>query len=204
MSVTEEIEKARASEAYICYEFYRLVKSALLRGVDYPDNECKFTEVLPEFPAGKERADLVVFASRYGKAPRPYLVIETKVRALSRPGPSVAAAIRKARSYAEKLNMIPAFFFATYDGWLLLIFRNVPPYLIGAYGTITNENEVKYLLKGLEEYSYRNKFDLLSSLPKVADLEFLMKRIFPSVAKEFAQNVQQQSDLLRSWKQMLR
>lgn len=201
MSVTEEIEKARAREAYICYEFYRLVKSALLRGVDYPDSKCKFTEVLPEFRVEKGRADLVVFASKYGGAPQPYLVIETKVRALSRPGPSVAAATRKARSYAEKLNMISGFF-ATYDGWLLLIFRDVPPYLIGAYGTITNEYEVGYLLKGLEECSYKNKFDLLSSLPKAADREFLIKRIFPSVAKEFAQNVQQQSDFLGSWKQL--
>jgi len=203
MSVTEEIEKARASEAYICYEFYRLVKSALLRGVDYPDSKCKFTEVLPEFRVEKGRADLIVFASKYGGAPQPYLVIETKVRALSRPGPSVAAAIRKAKSYAEKLNMISGFF-ATYDGWLLLIFRDVPPYLIGAYGTVTNEYEVECLLKGLEEYSCKRKFDLLSSLPKAADREFLIKRIFPSVTKEFAQNIQQQSDLLGSWKQLFR
>ena len=203
MSVTEEIEKARAREAYICYELYRLIKSTLLRGVDYPDSKCKFTEALPEFRVEKGRADLVVFASKYGRAPQPYLVIETKVRALSRPGPSVAAATRKARSYAEKLNMISGFF-ATYDGWLLLIFRDVPPYLIGAYGTITNEYEVEYLLKGLEECSYKNKFDLLNSLPKATDREFLIKRIFPSVAKEFAQNVQQQSDFLSSWKQLFR
>ncbi|MDH5781461.1 MAG: hypothetical protein OEZ07_02700, partial [Dehalococcoidia bacterium] len=108
--MTEEIEKAKASEAYICHEFYRLVKNALSRGVDYPDSKCKFTEVLPEFGVGKGRADLIVFASKYGRAPEPYLVIETKVRALSRPGPSVAAAIRKAKSYAEKLNMISGFF----------------------------------------------------------------------------------------------
>jgi len=203
MSVTEEIEKARASEAYICYELYRLVKSALLRGVDYPDSKCKFTEVLPEFRVEKGRADLTVFASKYGGTPQPYLVIETKVRALSRPGPSVAAAIRKAKSYAEKLNMISGFF-ATYDGWLLLIFGNAPSHLIGAYGTVTNEYEVERLLKGLEEYSYKRKFDLLNSLPKAADREFLIKRIFPSVAKEFAQNVQQQSDLLTSWKQLFR
>lgn len=203
MSVTEEIEKARAREAYICYELYRLVKSALLRGVDYSDSKCKFTEVLPEFPVEKGRADLIVFASKYGGAPQPYLVIETKVRAFSRPGPSVAAAIRKARSYAERLNMISDFF-ATYDGWLLLIFRDVQPYFIGAYSTLTNEYEVENLLKGLEECSYKKKFDLLNSLPKAPDREFLIKRIFPSVAKEFAQNVQQQSDLISSWKQLLR
>ena len=197
-----EIEKAKEKEAYISFEFYRLIRNAISRGVVYQDSKCEFIEVLPEFQAGKGRADLIVFASEYAGAPQPYLVIETKVRALSRPGLSAVAALRKARSYAEKLNMISGFC-ATYDGWILLIFRDISPYLVGAHGAITNEYEVEYLLKGLEEYSYTNKLDLLSSLPKAVDPEFLIKRVFPSIAREFAQNAQQESELLGSWKQTL-
>jgi hypothetical protein len=198
-----QIEEAKKKEAYISSEFYRLFKNAILLGLTYEETKCMFNEVIPEFPAAKGKADLVVFHSDYGGTAEPFLLIEIKVRAYERPGPSVAAAVRRAKSYAESLNMLPGHFFATYDGWTFLVFRDIPPYLIGAYGEITKEKQIENLLKGLQEYAYKNKLDLLNSLPRPGDPEFLIKRILPSIAKLLATEPEQVSDLVNSWKQVL-
>jgi len=63
----EEVRKAREREAYISYEFYRLLKNAISRGLLYRDSGCEFKAVVPEFPIGERRADLVVFAVKYGQ-----------------------------------------------------------------------------------------------------------------------------------------
>jgi hypothetical protein len=151
----------------------------------------------------RERADLVVFASKYGRVVEPFLVIEVKVRALDRPGPSTANAVGRAQSYANKLNPALTLFYAVYDGWTLLVFRDVPPYLIKACGAISDQYQAGFLLKGLEEYSYRNKSDSPDTLPKHPDPVFLAKCIMPSVAKVFQKNPQEVDMLVGSWKHLL-
>jgi len=204
MSVSFEtrVEEARKKEAFISFELYRLLRNTILVGLTYQESKCTFKEVIPEFPVDGERADLAVFASRYDRAVEPFSVIEVKVRALDRPGPSMASAVKRALAYARKLSRTGIFFVA-YDGWTLLAFRDVPSYLVKACGTIADQNEAGDLLKGLEEYSYRNKSDSLNSLPRHPDTEFLLKRILPSVAKVFAKNPQEVEQLLGSWKRIL-
>lgn len=198
-----QVAEAKKKEAYIVAELYRLVKNAISHALVYQETKCEFSEVIPEFPVAERRADLVVFASRYGRTPEPFLVVETKVRAYSRPGPSAAAATRSARAYAQKLNMLPSHFFATYDAWNLLVFRDIPPYLIGAFGPISNEHQIRNLLMGLEEYYYKGKSDLLNNLPTPADPEFLVRRVLPSVAGAFTKEPEDKQRLIDSWKRML-
>jgi len=198
-SFESRAEEARKKEASISYELYRLLKSAIVSGVSYPDTRCEFKDIIPEFLIDGERADLVVVASKYGNPVKPFLVIEVKVRAFNRPGPSTANAARRASSYARNLSAVPIFY-AVYDGWTLLAFRDAPPYLLTVCGTIADQKNAGVLLKGLEEYDYRNKSDLLNTLPKHPDPEFLFKRIMPSVAELFAKTPQDVEQLLGSWK----
>jgi len=201
-SFESRVEKARKREAFISYELYRLFKNAISLGLTYQETKCEFKDVISEFPVDGKRADLVVFASRYGRRVEPFLVIEVKVRALDRPGPSMANAVRRVLSYTKRLSPALTLFFAVYDGWTLLTFRDVTPYLIKACGTITDQYKATDLLTGLEEYGYRGKSDSLNNLPKHPDPEFLLKRIMPSVAKVFAKNPQEVEQLIGSWKSL--
>lgn len=143
------------------------------------------------------------FAVKYGRSAQPFLVIEVKVRAYNKPGPSMAKAVKRALNYASSLGATVTPFFAVYDGWELMIFKNVTPYLIGAYGSIRDEDQAGNLLLGLEEFSYKSKRDLLNALPKHADPDFLLKRIMPSIAKELAKDPSEAKSLMDSWSQLI-
>jgi hypothetical protein len=202
LDVKKQVKEAKEKESFIHFEFYRLIKNAILKGLEYSSSKCKFVEVLPEFSVKEKRADIVVFAQKY-KTLQPYLVIETKPRVYTRPGPSAAAALRRVRSYAKNLRMLPGGFFGVYDGWILLVFRIIDPYLITAAGKISEEDEVETLLMGLEEYAYSGRLNLLNSLPKVADPNFLIKRVFPSLVKEFTKEEKDREDFLKKWEERL-
>jgi len=174
-SFEDQIKKAKEKEACVSFELYRFLCNAISHGLTYQDSRCEFKEVIPEFPVGEERADLVVFAARLGGAIQPFLVIEVKARAYERPGPSIAKAMKRALSYATNLGAPISPFFAVYDGWELMLFRNISPYLIDVYSSITNEDQGKNLLLGLEEFYYRSKKDLLHALPEQADRDFCSK-----------------------------
>ena len=197
------IDKAKKKEASVAYEFYRLLKNAILSGVSYPETQCEFKDVVPEFPIGDKRADLTILVSKYRKSLEPYLLIEVKARVFNKPGPSIASAIRRTRLYCQKINPTGYPFYAIYDGWSLFIFRDISPYLIAAGGTITDEHQCSCLLRGLEEYSYKSKLDSLAELSKHADPDFLMKRVMPLVAKIFAKDGHEEEQLLGLWKQLL-
>mgnify|MGYP001141015722 CR=1 FL=1 len=110
--------------------------------------------------------------------------MECKQRPLTAFGRSYANATRQAWSYSKDLDSA---FFAIYDGWLILVFRRTPPYLIGVYNaelqTELTDSFASDLFIGLMEYSYRNKSERLSRLPRPRDPELLKKRILPSVAR---------------------
>ena len=199
-SLEDRIESAREKEAYISFELYRLLRNAISTRLIYEDTKCQFKEVIPEFPVGEKRADLVVFATKYGKL-KPFLVIEVKKRVYERPGPSMAAAVRRALGYATGLDTTPTPLFAVYNGWELIIFRDITPYLIGAYGSIEDQYQAQTLLLGLEEFSYTNKKGLLNRLPKHPDRDFLLKRVLPSAARELAKDSEEVKDLVKSWRQ---
>jgi hypothetical protein len=199
----DQISKVKEKEAYISYELYRLLRNAISGGLVYEDSKCEFKEVIPEFPVDDKRADLVVFATRYSRYPQPFLVIEVKVRAYARPGPSMAKAVKRARTYAVNLGETITPFFAVYDGWELIVFRNISPYLIGVYGAIKDEYQARNFLLGLEEFSYKNKREILGRLPKHADPNFLIKRVLPSVARELAKNPSEAEKFMKSWIQLI-
>jgi len=195
----DQIRRAKEKEAYTSFELYRLLRSAISHGLTYEDSRCEFKEVIPEFPIGEERADLIVFATRLGGPIQPFLVIEVKMRAYERPGPSLAKAVRRASSYATNLDMPLTAFFAVYDGWELMVFKNITPYLIGIYGAIKDEDQAKNLLLGLEEFFFKGKKDLLDTLPKHMDRDFLFKRIVPSIARELEKDISKAEALVESW-----
>lgn len=199
-SLEDRVKRARETEAYISFEFYRLLSNAISTRLIYEKSGCEFRGVIPEFSISEKRADLVVFAAKYGEF-KPFLVIEVKVRAYSRPGPSTANGVRKALAYATGLSTTPTPFFAIYNAWELMIFQACHPYLIGAYGPIKDQNQARNLLLGLEEFSYTNRRELLGNLPQHPDRDFLLKRVLPSVAKELAKDPQKTEALLKSWRQ---
>jgi len=203
LSFEGQIKDAKEREAYLSFEFYRLLTDAISKGLVYEDTKCKFKEVIPEFPVDAKRADLVVFATKYGGKVQPFLVVEVKMRAYERPGPSIRTALKRALSYAKELDATFTPFFAVYDGWELLVFRNITPYLIGAYAAIKDEYQARHLLLGLEEFSYKDKGDLLNKLPKHADPDFLLKRVMPSIAKDFTRDSSEMETLLKSWRRRL-
>ena len=157
--------------------------------------------MIPEFPIGEERADIVITANRSGGVVEPYAVIEVKKRVFTRPGLATAGAIKKARSYAQKLKSY--IFYAVYDGWSLYVFEEFRSHLVIASGRITKESECNSLLRGLERYRNSNKLDLLHELPKIADPEFLLNRVFPSVVKVFENDRDKQERLLLEWKKLI-
>lgn len=197
------IDRAKKKEASVAYDLYRLLKNAILSGVSYPETQCEFKDVVPEFPIEDKRADLAILVSKYRKALEPYLLIEVKTRVFNKPGPSIASAIKKTRLYCQKMTPNGYPFYAIYDGWSLFVLRDIKPYLLVAGGTIRDEYQCSYLLRGLEEYSYKDKLDSLAELPKHADPDFLMKRVMPSVAKIFATDGREEEQLLDLWKQLL-
>ena len=197
------IKQAKEKEACISFELYRLLRNAISRGLVYEDSKCEFRDVIPEFSIGEKRADLIVFVTKYGRSIQPFLVVEVKARVYYRPGLSMAKAVKRALSYATELRATPMPFFAVYDGWELMIFRDVTPYLIGVYGSINDQDQAKNLLLGLEEFSYKTKKDLLNALPKHMDRDFLIKRVMPTVAKELAKDSQEMEAFLESWRQSL-
>jgi len=202
-SFEDQIKKAKEKEAYLSFEFYHILKNTVSSGLMYEGSRTEFKEVIPELQIGEERADLVVFASKYGRSLEPFLVIETKVRAYDRPGPSMANGVKKALHYATRLNATLAPFFAVHNGWELMVFRNTPPYLVGAYGSIKDENQARNLLVGLGEFSYTNKKELLARLSKHPDQDFLIRRVMPSVAKALAKESSELEALLKSWRESL-
>ena len=112
----DRINRTKERESHISFELYRLLRNTISAGLTYSDSNCEFKDVLPEFPIGKGRADLIVFAVKAYSHIEPYLVIEVKVRAYERPGPSVASAVKKAASYATDLGATIKPFYAVYDG----------------------------------------------------------------------------------------
>ncbi len=195
----ERIKKAMGREIYVSSELYCRMKNAISRGVEYEQTKCKFTEVVPEFPIGQDRADLVVFANRYGSGPFPRLVVEVKKRTFERPGPSMASAVRKAQNYATGLHAESAPLFSVYNDWELLLFGHADPFLIGVYGPIREPEQASHLLAGVEEYDYSHKKTLLNELPKHADLEYLHRRVLPSVARIFTKSPPEAISLLTTW-----
>jgi len=199
----EQINQAKERESYISFELYCLLRSAILGGLIYEDSKCEFKEVIPEYPIGDKRADLVVFATRYSKHIEPFLVIEVKRRVYARPGLSIAMAIKRALSYARAMRVAITPFFAVYNGWELLIFRDITPYLIGAYAAICDRDQAKNLLLGLEEFAYKSKREILEKLPKHRDPGFLLKRVMPSIVKVFEEKKSKREALLKAWKRIL-
>jgi len=181
-----------------------ILRDAVSRGLVYEDSRCEFKEVIPEFKIGEERADLVVFATKYGgRTVQPFLVIEVKMRAYKIPGPSMAKAVKRALYYAKGLDAPVTPFFAVYDGWELLIFRDIDPYLVGVYSSIKDEDQARDFLLGLEEFYSKSRRDLLNRLPTHIDPDFLFKRMMPSIAKELAKDPEEVEALLNSWRQLL-
>lgn len=204
MRFEEQMKEAKEREAYISFELYRLLKDTISRGLVYQETKCEFKEVIPEFPIGGKRSDLIVFTSKYGRPTQPFLVVEVKKRVFSRQGPSMASAVRRVRSYVIELGARVTPFFIVYDGWKLLAFKNNYPYLIGVYGPIQDEYHAKNLLLGLEELSYSNKREHLDKLPGYVDPNFLLKKIFPSVVKEFTIDPDEVKRLSKSWENIIK
>jgi hypothetical protein len=187
----------KPSEAQIAYELYRLLINVISRGLTY-NTYYKFKNAIPEYKAGEGKADLVVTVEAKPED-KPFLVIEVKRRALHRPGPSLASAVRKAREYANRLS---ARFFCVYDGWNGLVFEDLHESLTWVFGPITEESHAQSLLLGLAEWACRNSRETLSRLPPHRDPESLIKLVFPSVAKVFEQHYSP-NELLKTWEQLL-
>jgi hypothetical protein len=203
MSLEKAIERAKSREAFVHFELYRLLKNCIVQQPFYQGTKCKFIDVVPEFPVGKDRADIVVFVSRNESTlPELFLVIELKQRVYSRIGQSTVAALNRALDYSSHLSVAYPFV-ATYDGWTLLLARNVPPYILAASGAVSGESQCTNILMGLEEYAFTGKSAALSALPKHPDSKFLFKQVLPLVAKRFAKRAEDSEALLEKWKQVI-
>lgn len=197
----ELIDKAKHHESQVHFEFYRLLKNAILEKPVYEGTKCTFADVVPELPIVGGRADIVVFVSRLDPSRlEPFLIVEMKQRVHHRVGRSVAAAVARALQYASDISVAYPFA-AVYDGWSLLIFRNIPPYLVFGCGPIKSENEARSLLLGLEEYSYTGKMGQVPRLPKHPDSEFVFKQVLRSVAKLFSKDSIEAKNLLDKWRE---
>lgn len=203
MNLEKTVERAKNRESFAHFELYRLLKNCIVQRPFYEGTKCKFIDVVPEFPIGENRADIVVFVSRYDQTrPEPFLVVELKQRVYSRVGQSTVAALNRALEYSTHLSTTYPFV-AAYDGWTLLLARNVPPYIVAGSGTIADQNQCKNILIGLEEYAYTGKVVTLSTLPKHPDSKFLFRQVLPLVAKRFAKGTEESETLLEKWKQTI-
>jgi hypothetical protein len=203
MSLKEAIERAKSRESFVHFELYRSLRNCIEQGPFFAGTKCKFIDVVPEFPVAKDRADIVVFVSRYERTlSEVFLVIELKQRVYTRIGQSTVAALNRALEYSSHLSTTYPFV-ATYDGWTLLLARGVSPYIIAASGPVSDEGQCKNILVGLEEYAYTGKSTALSALPKHPDSKFLLKQVLPSVAKRFEKRAEDSQALLEKWKQTL-
>ncbi len=196
------MDVAKERESHVHFELYRLLKNSISQRPTYNNTKCTFVDVIPEYPMGKDRADLVVFVSRYTGTKEPFLVVEVKKRVYTRVGQSAATALSRVLYYAEQISS-SFLFAAVYDGWSLLVFRKVHPYLIIGSGSIVNETQVTNLLLGLEEHSYTNRTELLSRLPKYPDPAFFSKQVFKATARVFIQDPSQIEAIAKSWQQQL-
>ena len=180
----EDINIMREKESYIGAELYRILKNSLALVGKHSSNFV-LEDVIPQYPVDENKADFVVICNAYRQT-KPFLVIETKQRAYTRIGPSYTNATKQAKKYAEQLE---ARYFGIYDGWMLMVFDSISPYLIGVYSACVNTtlNEVftKNLLLGLLDLYYSGKKNGLNRLSKFGDVDFLWKKILPSVAKMF-------------------
>jgi len=82
MGFKEQIKKVKEKEAYISYELYYLLRNVITGRLVYEDSRCEFKGVLlrsTEFPVVDKRADLVIFATKYGRAPQPRLLNTLKL-----------------------------------------------------------------------------------------------------------------------------
>jgi hypothetical protein len=203
MDLEKTIEKAKNRESFAHFELYRLLRNCILQQPFYEGTKCKFIDVIPELPIGKDRADIVVFVSRYDHTrPEPFLVVELKQRVYSRVGQSTVAALNRALEYSSHLSTTYPFV-AAYDGWTLLLARGVPPYVLAVSGTISGQTQCRNILLGLEEYAYTQKVVTLSALPKHPDSKFLFRQVLPLVAKRFAKGTEEPETLLEKWKQTI-
>jgi hypothetical protein len=184
-----DLDDLRKREAYIQRELYRVAKEAVPQS-QFQESKSSAEAVIPEMPMlinGKKKwADLVVFARSYSSRST-LLVVECKERPLTTFERTYASAAQQARAYAKTLG---AKYFAVYDGWLLLVFRDISPYLIGIFNaeidrTLTAQM-VSDLFVGLMEYNYYNRSDRLARLPKVLDPTLAKRRILPSIANRLA------------------
>jgi hypothetical protein len=180
-----DLDDFRKREAYIQMELYRAAKDAIPQS-QFQESKSSVEAIIPEMPMlidhKKKKADLVVFATSHSSRTT-LLVVECKQRALTTFGRTYASAAQQARAYAKRLG---AKYFAVYDGWLFLVFRDIFPYLIGIFNpeidkTLTAEM-VTDLFVGLMEYEVRNKSDRLARLPKVLDPRLVKRTILPSIA----------------------
>jgi len=179
-----ELRKLKEEESYLKAELYRILKDAI--GSGFSVEPYKFIAVLPEVPVDDEKADLVVFTDM--GVPKPFLIIETKRRTFDKPGVSLANAVKKTREvYVKKLE---GRFYAVWDGWIMLIFKEAYPFLVDACNAEVGDLTAEFgrtLLEGLADMSYRGDAKRLSQLPRIRDPAFVRRKIFPSVAKYFAQ-----------------
>lgn len=177
------IQDAKKKEAYIAMEFFRIAKNALNQSKS-PEARTSLEEVLPEFSIGSGYADLLLLVKSYGKV-APWMIVECKQRTLTKPGVSYANAMMQAWKYAE---ILPVRFLAVYDGWLILVFQRVYPYLVGVYSCELdkdlNETMISDLLIGLMEHDYYGSqgSNRLSRLSKPHDLRFLEEKILPPIS----------------------
>lgn len=196
-------------EAPIRADLYCAFKDAFKGKVRVLDYE--FNHLAVEYPTGlKRKADLVIMANYLKGPPSPFLVIEVK-RRVKHPGRSLANATKQARLYAEELKCR---FFAVYDGWLMLVFENIPEFLITACKVEVNGTFARNLLVGLVEYAQKGvRIDTtLQKLPKPPDSYFLIETILPPIAKIFVSKESISKELKKirthqlrvSWLQILR
>jgi len=198
-SLEEAIETSKHHESHAHFEFYRLLKNTILQKPTYQNT--RFVDIVPEFPIAIGRADIVVLVSRLDPTKlEPFLIAEMKRRVHYRVGQSMTAAVKRALQYATNISASYPFA-AVHDGWNLLVFRKVPPYLVVGCGAIGTESEARNLLLGLEEYVYTEKMEQLRGLPKHPDPEFLFKQVFRFVAKLFARDSIEAKNLLDKWRE---
>jgi len=181
----EDVDRARKREAYIASELYRALKNSL-RYIGKHRSGWVLKDVIPEYPVGDKKADLVVVGA-LGRHLSPLLVVEIKQRVFTRIGPSYVSAAKQAMSYARQLD---SKYFAVYDGWILLLFSTIYPYLLGAYHIPVDkldESLAKDLLEGLLDLSYSRKRDMLDRLPRFSDVDFLRRKVLPFLARALAE-----------------
>jgi hypothetical protein len=183
--------------------------STLLEGENF-----SIAEVVPEFKISEEdRADLLVTALEHNNT-RPFLLIECKVRAVSRLGPSYANAFLQAARYAKALLLQH---FAVFDGWILILGKSSYPYVLGIYDAKIPEALtpafMRELLHGIRKFESENKTDELQTLQAHSsprDTEMISSQVLKPMARRIMwkekgsePDTTQVEILVKNWRNML-